>query len=214
MEKSIDIGKITLAGSSVQHERVDAVANRRLILAAAEDLFSQNGVEQVSMADIAIAAGVGKGTLYRRFASKGELCLALLDNQLLTYQNELLADLREQSAAKVPYLQQLAHFLDTLVYFTGNHLPLLCEVQRMGLLETNQQQQMPHVWRYMTILGLLQGARKAGEVSPDLDLEYTADALLAPLWAPIFRFQREGRQFSLERISEGLQNLIFALKAH
>lgn len=58
-------------------ERRDAAENRQRILNAAQKLFEQNGVEQVSMNQIAIEAGIGSGTLYRRYKNKSELCLDL-----------------------------------------------------------------------------------------------------------------------------------------
>ena len=207
MNTQIDIGMIAGDGTPTRHERADAAANRQLILTTAETLFAERGVENVTMADIAQAAGVGKGTLYRRFASKPELCLALMHEQMVAFQNKVLARFRELSAGDVPTLQRLNFFLDVLVYFTDNHLPLLCEVQRAGLLSTARDSEMPQIWQYMTIKGLLHSAVQAGELSPDVDIEYTADALLAPLRVTLFRFQREGRGFSLERISAGIQTM-------
>lgn len=192
-------------------ERADAAANRKLILTTAETLFAEHGVEDVTMADIAQAAGVGKGTLYRRFASKPALCLALMDEQMVAFQNKVLARFRELSAGDFPTIQRLDFFLNSLVYFTADHLPLLCEVQRAGLLSTGRDSEMPHIWQHMTIKGLLHSAVQAGELSPDVDIEYTADALLAPLRVTLFRFQREGRGFSLERISAGLQTMVKGL---
>ena len=55
-------------------ERRDAARNREAILAAAEDLFVAKGVTCVTMEEISRSAGVGKGTLYRRFPNKGLLC--------------------------------------------------------------------------------------------------------------------------------------------
>lgn len=62
-----------------RHERKDAAAHRRLILRTAESLFSEHGVNAVSMHQIARKAGIGQGTLYRRYAHKGELCRELLE---------------------------------------------------------------------------------------------------------------------------------------
>ncbi|MGB8000475.1 MAG: helix-turn-helix domain-containing protein, partial [Anaerobacillus sp.] len=69
-------------------ERRDAAENRQRILDAAHKLFEQNGVERVSMNQIAAEAGIGAGTLYRRYRNKGELCLDLIkDNVVLCFDN-------------------------------------------------------------------------------------------------------------------------------
>jgi len=57
----------------------------------------------------------------------------------------------------------------------------------------------------------LGAAADNGEVSPELDVDYMTEALLAPLTADAFRFQRQVRGFSLERISAGLRQLVDAL---
>jgi AcrR family transcriptional regulator len=211
MERSIPLTTTTgLAGES-RVERRDAAANRALLLQTAEALFARHGVAAVNMADIAQAAGVGKGTLYRRFINKAELCLALLDTQMADFQNEALARMRQQTAEELPRLEQLARFLEALVYFTEIHAPLLCEVQREGYLQGEMALSLPHFWQYMTVSGLLQAAVAAGEISPELDIAYLGDALLAPLKADLFQFQRQGRGFSLERVSAGLRALVMRL---
>lgn len=54
-------------------ERADAARNRAKVLAAATKLFAEEGVEAVSMDAVAAEAGVGKGTLFRRFGDKAGL---------------------------------------------------------------------------------------------------------------------------------------------
>lgn len=61
--------------------RADAERNRRRILAAAADVFAERGLE-VSLDDIAHAAGVGVGTVYRRFPSKDDLIDALFEDKI------------------------------------------------------------------------------------------------------------------------------------
>lgn len=64
---------------SAPQERGDAARNRLLLLHAARTLIDERGTEAVSMDDIATAAGVGKGTLFRRFGSRAGLMMVLLD---------------------------------------------------------------------------------------------------------------------------------------
>lgn len=60
--------------------RRDAVENRERLLAAARELFAEQGFH-VTLDDIARHAGVGVGTAYRRFANKGELLDAIYAEQ-------------------------------------------------------------------------------------------------------------------------------------
>ncbi|GAA2343305.1 helix-turn-helix domain-containing protein [Dactylosporangium salmoneum] len=57
--------------------RADAARNRRLLLAAAADEFAERGLE-ASIADIAKRAGIGKGTVFRHFATKEDLIAAIV----------------------------------------------------------------------------------------------------------------------------------------
>ena len=213
-DQEISLGVIGDQGAAQKPERRDAVANRLLIMETAEKLFAERGVQNVNMADIAQAAGVGKGTLYRRFANKGELCLALMDTQMSDFQNGILSRMQQLNAQGISKLEQLDQFLDALVYFTDTHAPLLCVAQSAGLLQDVEERmiQLPHFWQYMTVNGLLKTAVSTQELPPNLDIEYLADALLAPLRADIFRYQREVRGFSLERISNGLRTIVASLK--
>lgn len=192
-------------------ERSDAAANRARILDAAQRLFTEKGVPSVHMAEIAEAAGVGKGTLYRRFCNKGELALSLMDTQLQEFQDEQLASMRRMTAANVPFLEQLARFLAALVSFTETHMPLLYEAQQHTQALDEGEVSRPHFWQYMTVHALLRRAVTAGEVPDDVDTAYTAEALLAPLSAETFRFQTEHLGFTVERIAAGLEMMVRGL---
>ena len=61
--------------------RSDAVKNRQRLLVAAGQVFEEKGLG-ASVTDVARAAGVGMGTLYRRFASKEALIEALVSEVL------------------------------------------------------------------------------------------------------------------------------------
>ncbi|ELP63035.1 TetR/AcrR family transcriptional regulator [Streptomyces turgidiscabies] len=61
-------------------ERADAARNRARLLEAAALLVADRGADHVTMHEVAQAAGVGKGTLFRRFGDRNGLLLALLDD--------------------------------------------------------------------------------------------------------------------------------------
>jgi AcrR family transcriptional regulator len=61
--------------------RADAERNRARILAAADEVFAERGLE-VSLDDIAAHAGVGVGTVYRRFPDKDALIDALFEDKI------------------------------------------------------------------------------------------------------------------------------------
>jgi AcrR family transcriptional regulator len=61
--------------------RRDAEQNRRRLLDAAADAFAEHGLE-ASVEEIARSAGVGMGTLYRRFPTKDALISALVHDAL------------------------------------------------------------------------------------------------------------------------------------
>jgi AcrR family transcriptional regulator len=60
-------------------ERSDAARNRTAILEAASKLIREQGPESITMDRLAGEAGVGKGTLFRRFGDRANLFHALLD---------------------------------------------------------------------------------------------------------------------------------------
>src|SRR5271157_5410571 len=74
----------------VRQERADAVRNRTAILCAAERLFSRRGADGVTMDEVACAAGVGKGTLFRRFGDRCGLMRALLDERERSFQEDFI----------------------------------------------------------------------------------------------------------------------------
>ncbi|ADG79569.1 Transcriptional regulator, TetR family OS=Tsukamurella paurometabola (strain ATCC 8368 / DSM/ CCUG 35730 / CIP 100753 / JCM 10117 / KCTC 9821 / NBRC 16120/ NCIMB 702349 / NCTC 13040) OX=521096 GN=Tpau_2973 PE=4 SV=1 [Tsukamurella paurometabola] len=70
--------------------RRDAARNRELLIDAAQRLFAEHGVDAVSMDAVAQAAGVGKGTVFRRFGSRAGLLQALLDHDEIELQQTFM----------------------------------------------------------------------------------------------------------------------------
>jgi AcrR family transcriptional regulator len=64
--------------------RVDAERNRQRIVAAARDAFAECGLE-VPMDEVARRAGVGVGTLYRRYPTRADLIAAAFEQKMIAY---------------------------------------------------------------------------------------------------------------------------------
>ncbi|HEV2633873.1 MAG TPA: helix-turn-helix domain-containing protein [Actinocrinis sp.] len=79
------------AGAVVRRPRRDAARNHQLVLDAARELLGERGLD-ASMEQIAARAGVGVGTVYRRFPSKDSLV-----EELVTLVSEELVELGEQA---------------------------------------------------------------------------------------------------------------------
>lgn len=107
-----------------QKERADAARNRLKVLAAAARLFREKGVDGVSMDAVAAAAGVGKGTLFRRFGDKSGLAVALLDERERELQEAILtgpAPLGPGAGGA----ERLAAFVEAYVDYLLGHLDLV-----------------------------------------------------------------------------------------
>jgi AcrR family transcriptional regulator len=80
-----------------RHLRADAERNRRRLLEAAQALFRERGLD-VGVAEIAQAAGVGRGTLFRNFACKEDLIAAIVVERMRDAVNAGQALLDEHGA--------------------------------------------------------------------------------------------------------------------
>ena len=183
-------------------ERRDALRNRERVLAAAQRLLSESGVEAVEIRDIAQAAGVGVGTVYRRFGDKGGLVAALLDERERSFQERLLSGPAPLGPG-APSRERLIAFLHALADLVDQNLPLL------RALQGSRKGARFHVgayraWRLHATVLLLDAA-------PDLDAAWFAELLLAPLAADLYYHQRYELGVTRERLRNNLENAVDAV---
>ena len=89
----------------------------KAIVDAAVKLFSEKGFEQTSMDELARAAGVGKGTIYGYFKTKGEIFLAFCEEEV----EYAFAALDAKLDAEAPLTEQLvAQMMGQLTFVTRN----------------------------------------------------------------------------------------------
>ena len=174
--------------------RSDAVKNRELLLETAQRLFAENGVDAVTMSEVAEAAGVGKGTLYRHFPSKVDLCQVLIDQDQRDLQNRTLERLRRQGDP----LEDLEWFLREVLGFISRNQAIVFAEASIGILLDHPA----HFWWRQTIRGLLT------RIAPQVDVEYTSDMLFVMLDPRTIHFQLTVRGYSYERIGDALVSIL------
>ncbi|WP_433241788.1 TetR/AcrR family transcriptional regulator [Streptosporangium sp. CA-135522] len=180
-------------------ERADAARNRARILEAAGQLFAAKGAPNVTMDDIAKAAGVGRGTLYRRYPDRAAIATAMLDEHEKALQEKLIGG-EAPLGPGAPPAERLAAFYGAMVELLEAHAHLV-----LGA-ETGQSRFTTGAygfWR-LHVRSLLVSA---GMADPDALVEVA----LAPLAPEVYTHQRGERNLSPERIATALAELAHRL---
>ncbi|HEY4428734.1 MAG TPA: helix-turn-helix domain-containing protein [Solirubrobacteraceae bacterium] len=178
-------------------ERADAARNRERILCAARRLFDERGAGCVSMDDVAEAAGVGKGTLFRRFGSRASLAAAVLSERERGFQEAIIRG-EPPLGPGAPPRERLIAFGEALLDTLEAHTELLVAAETGPVRYTHPA----HTVHRLHVLLLLR------EADPDCDAELLADTLLAALGADLFVHLRRLRNMPLERLKDGWRVLV------
>jgi AcrR family transcriptional regulator len=144
--------------TSTRPLRADAARNRKLLLAAAADEFAERGLD-ASVADIARRAGVGKGTVFRHFATKDDLLAAIVLDRIdaLNAAGEKLLEAADPGAALLEFLTVAAHQRQQ------RDLSFLQEAGELNEAVTRVRAQM-----FQTVYALVDRARGHGAVRADV----------------------------------------------
>lgn len=176
----------------VPRQRGDATRNRGRVLDAARRLIAERGSETVTMDDVAAAAGVGKGTVFRRFGSRAGLMRELLDADEQDLQQAMMFG-PPPLGPSAPPRQRLLAFGRRRLEFVLRHADLLCEADRTQPGRTSPAGAVLHTHLRL----LLAGAGATG------DLDAQADALLALLDANYVRHQVGERGRTPAQLTDG-----------
>jgi polyketide synthase 12 len=72
-------------------ERADAARNRRHLVETAREMLAEQGADKLTMDALAERAGLGKGTVFRRFGTRAGIFQALLDDDEREFQQQVLS---------------------------------------------------------------------------------------------------------------------------
>jgi AcrR family transcriptional regulator len=182
-----------------RRERADAARNRAAILRAAERLLVEHGPD-ISVEQVAHAAGVGKGTVFHRFGSRSGLMRALLEDRV-----RRLTDAVEDGPAPLgpgaPAKDRLLAFLDAVVELATRNVALVAAHEEA---ETGERQ-AGEIYRYWHrhVSTLIAQAR------PELDAELLAHILLGALHSDlVVHLVRRG---DTDRLTAALRELVGSL---
>lgn len=189
---------------STRAERSDAAENRQRILKAAVTLFEQSGVEQVSMNQIAIAAQVGSGTLYRRYRDKSELCLDLIKDNIELLFEDIALYLNQHM--EEPPNQRLKEVLRLFIRFRESKAQLLTGVEDSVASITKRHNDRTHSPIYNELhqlfVTLFDEMSDMDKINPNST--FRADMLLTTLRSDSYVFQRDVRGYTPEMFLEQL----------
>jgi polyketide synthase 12 len=82
---------VAIPWAKPREERADAARNRAHLIEVARRMVAEVGIENVTMDALAEQAGLGKGTVFRRFGSRAGIFLALLDEEEVEFQRRVLS---------------------------------------------------------------------------------------------------------------------------
>lgn len=188
--------------NTTRTERRDAAENRQRILNAALKLFEQNGVEQVSMNQIAIEAQIGSGTLYRRYRNKGELCLDLIKDNIDIFFEDIERFLKQNRTE--PPNQRIKGIISLFIRFREKKAQLLKGVEDSASTNrTMSRTRSPLYHELHQLLVELFDEMKGTEQNQPNSV-FRADLLLTALSSNSYLFQRDVRGYSPEMIMEQL----------
>ncbi len=176
--------------------RRDAARNREALLRAAAELMGECGIDALTTDAIAARAGVGKGTVFRRFGSREGLMASLLDHREREWQAGVISG--------PPPLGPGAPPMERLIAFGESRLRL--HLDQGALIEAAGR-----TWgENYAVLGFaaLHVRLLLGELGVEGDLRYLASALIAPLGLQVLRQQIRHGGMSEAQVLAGWTDLV------
>jgi TetR/AcrR family transcriptional regulator, fatty acid metabolism regulator protein len=179
---------------------------RDSILAAARDAFAKNGFEGTSIADIARAAGVSDGLVYRYFANKRDLLNAVLTE----FYERTMVDLESIAARDAPFEQRLHDIIhrhiEAFVLEADACRLFISEVRTAADYQGSAVQQLNR--RYTSILvRIIESGIATGEVRADIEMRLVRDVIFGAIehrtWAAV-----NGRPLDIDATAKGLVELL------
>ena len=129
------VDRSVLSLGAPRAERADAVRNRRHLLATARQMLAVQGADHLTMDGLAERAGLGKGTVFRRFGTRAGIFQALLDDDERAFQEQVLSG--------PPPLGPGATPLDRLIAYGRARVGFLIRHREIARATLDSREQVP-----------------------------------------------------------------------
>lgn len=186
-------------------ERADAARNRTKILTIAEQLVATKGVHALSLNEVAAAAEVGVGTVYRRFGDQAGLVEALM-NARETQLQEGMAHGEPPLGPGAPPLERIRGFVHAYVDLLDSYAPMMAVAER-NMPAARRYRTGPYQTHHQHLAELIKQAR------PDADATLLAHSVLAALAPGLFTCLRQEEGRGIEQLKTGMDILINGLSS-
>ncbi len=183
-------------------ERSDAARNREALLAAAQRLIDRCGIDAITMDAVAHEAGVGKGTVFRRFESREGLMGAVLDRSETAWQTSVIGGSPPLGPHDDP-MERLIAFGHSRLRLNLAHAALIRAAGHSG---ARSYAAVSFVSMHVRLLLTAIGVRG--------DIPLLATALMAPLEVIILEQQAGRDHIPIERIEAAWDDLVRRVVDH
>lgn len=186
-----------------QVERADAARNRQAILDAADELFATaEAPASVSMDDIARVAGVGKGTLFRRFGDRSNLIRQVYAARISPVRAQIESGPPPLGPATPP-LERIAAIIDAIARLKLDNVHLMSALEGGTVGASSSHFNSPD---YSDVHLLLSNLINQHQRTPNA--QWTAHVLLGTVRADFLRHLAEVEGMTAKQIRSQLRSFV------
>jgi TetR/AcrR family fatty acid metabolism transcriptional regulator len=179
------------------------------ILAAAREVFARKGYEAAAISDVARAAGVSDGLVYRYFGSKRDLLLAVLD----AFYSRIIDNLERAMASADSFEARLGALVHKHVELFVDDVEMcrlfIVEVRNFDAYVGSETHDLNR--RYTSILmRILADGRAIGQVSADIDDRLVRDMMFGGIEHVAWRHILAGHRIEVDLVANQITRLLLS----
>ena len=197
-----------------EKDELEMAARREAMLTEGFRLFSEKGIEAVSMQEVANACGVGVATLYRYYNTKAALAIAISRRQWENYAVFVRARQREEHVESLTAAERLAFYLDFYIELYQDHSAMLRFNQNFNNYVRHEGVTREQMGPYMAAIGgfaemfheLYEQGRRDGTLRTDLSEEKMFASTMHIMLAVAVRYA-QGLLYSADDDSDRMEEM-------